>query len=1170
MIKKITLLSLLFIPIFNIFSKDFQEIAFDYIKKNNDQFNIETKEISKLKVVDKIVDDIELTHVWIQQSTNNIYLYNVIIGIHINKDGQVVHSSGKFIDKVDEKINSLDYRINMTNSVMISAKLMSENKWNGTVNKKNKIENGYFVFEPLAGLTNDPVKVRKFYFYDETKDKLRIGYEVTLENDDHSNSFSYHIDGVTGELINKIDNVIHCQFENQLSKSEIIKKALGDSILPPNTIRFRNNNSNNNNNDRLDNTNNTDAIISETSSYNVFPYFVEAPSFDSRQIISNPFDVVASPYGWHDTNGAAGAESNLTTGNNVDAYVDKIITPSINNNAPDAQYPRPDGGASLNFNFPLDLTQRTDTFGTTVTNNNYKAVVTQLFYTCNIVHDIMYKFGFIESTRNFQRNNYGRGGVANDFVKAEALDGSGTNNANFSSGTDGSSGRMQMYMFDAPLDRPLLIINAPQSIKDTVTETARAQFGPCNYNVTGTCAIVNDGSVNPTYACSPIINASQINGKIAIVDRNDCSFYSKVLKCQQSGAIGVIICNRVDSLIGAMSFTGVDAITIPSMLVTKSVGDILKNNINNGLNVTLYNNDPNECDNVTVVNINGALDNGVVIHEYGHGISNRLTGSGSNCLSNLEQGGEGWSDFFTLALTHKAGDTRNTPRGIGTFTNSEATTGSGIRTYQYTTDMAVNPWTYADVATMPETPITNSAGEITGYVPNSAQVHVLGELLAVTLWDLYWNLIDVYGYNSNLYLGTSGTSGNSKAISLVTKGLTLQGCSPGYINVRDGILKADSILFNKANTCLIWSTFARRGMGFSALQGSSNNCNDQTAAFNLPPSCNTTPTATASFTASDTTVCVGGSLTFTNTSTASSGSPDSVKWTIPGGVPGTSTSATTVTPTFSTAGTYVVSLIAYKSGNASVAATKSIRVKPLPTLSVTSPAICSGNTAQPIASGNSTSYSWTGGLAAVANPTTGVLTTTTTYTVTGTRELCTATAVSTVTVNAAPTVSVNSPTICSGTTADLTVTGTATTFAWTGGLASTATPTTPVLTTTTTYTVTGTLGTCSKTAVATVTVTALPNVTVNSPSICSGATATLTATNATSYTWSPNIGGTASVTTPALTTTTTYTVTGTANGCTKSAVATGNGHSTTGSNGEFTKYLFGHHSNLNSRWRNNI
>ncbi len=169
------------------------------------------------------------------------------------------------------------------------------------------------------------------------------------------------------------------------------------------------------------------------------------------------------------------------------------------------------------------------------------------------------------------------------------------------------------------------------------------------------------------------------------------------------------------------------------MLVTKSVGDILKNNINNGLNVTLYNNKPNECDNVEFININGALDNSVVIYRYGKGhIKWSTRVQSSNCLSNLEQGGEGWSDFFTLALTHKAGDTRNTPRGIGTFTNSEATTGSGIRTYQYTTDMAVNPWTYADVATMPETPITNSADEITGYIPNSARVHVPGELLAVT------------------------------------------------------------------------------------------------------------------------------------------------------------------------------------------------------------------------------------------------------------------------------------------------------------------------------------------------------------------------------------------------------------------------------------------------------
>ncbi|MEG2429795.1 MAG: phosphoribosylglycinamide synthetase C domain-containing protein, partial [Oscillospiraceae bacterium] len=49
----------------------------------------------------------------------------------------------------------------------------------------------------------------------------------------------------------------------------------------------------------------------------------------------------------------------------------------------------------------------------------------------------------------------------------------------------------------------------------------------------------------------------------------------------------------------------------------------------------------------------GSLDNGIIAHEYGHGISNRLTGpiSNANCLSNLEQMGEGWSDFFGLMIT---------------------------------------------------------------------------------------------------------------------------------------------------------------------------------------------------------------------------------------------------------------------------------------------------------------------------------------------------------------------------------------------------------------------------------------------------------------------------------------------------------------------------------------
>jgi PKD repeat protein len=302
----------------------------------------------------------------------------------------------------------------------------------------------------------------------------------------------------------------------------------------------------------------------------------------------------------------------------------------------------------------------------------------------------------------------------------------------------------------------------------------------------------------------------------------------------------------------------------------------------------------------------------------------------------------------------------------------------------------------------------------------------------------------------------------------------------------------------------------------------------------------TTPTVTASFTASDTVVCPGSSLTFTNASTATNGTLDSVRWTIPGGTPATSNSTTTVVPTFNTTGTYVISLTAYTHNGttviASTAFTKSIRVKAKPNVTLSYPDICSGSTATITASG-ATNYTWTGGLPSVSNPTTPVLTTTTTYTVTGTTSGCTNTAVAVITVNPKPNVTVTSPSICSGQTAQPVASG-ATSYTWTGGLSSVSNPTTPALTTTTTYTVTGSNGICSKTAVSTVTVSSSLNVTVTSPAICAGQTAQPVASGATTYTWTGGLTSVSNPTTPVLTTTTTYTVTGSSGSCSKTAIAT--------------------------------
>ena len=202
---------------------------------------------------------------------------------------------------------------------------------------------------------------------------------------------------------------------------------------------------------------------------------------------------------------------------------------------------------------------------------------------------------------NFQASNLGRGGAENDYVLADAQDGSGTNNANFATPADGGSGRMQMYLWSG--------------------------------------AVQKDGDV----------------------------------------------------------------------------------------------------------------DNGIISHEFAHGISNRLTGgpAQAGCLQNNEQMGEGWSDYYGLMYTQNwATSTLTTgfssPRAVGTYAAGQSASSVGIRSQRYCTNFNVNNKVYA--ATIP------------------AESHDRGEIWCATLWDMTWNIINQVGsINPNLF-DNSNLGGNSIAL----------------------------------------------------------------------------------------------------------------------------------------------------------------------------------------------------------------------------------------------------------------------------------------------------------------------------------------------------------------------------------------------------------------------
>ncbi|MCC6182218.1 MAG: T9SS type A sorting domain-containing protein [Bacteroidia bacterium] len=191
--------------------------------------------------------------------------------------------------------------------------------------------------------------------------------------------------------------------------------------------------------------------------------------------------------------------------------------------------------------------------------------------------------------------------------------------------------------------------------------------------------------------------------------------------------------------------------------------------------------------------------------------------------------------------------------------------------------------------------------------------------------------------------------------------------------------------------------------------------------------------------------------------------------------------------------------------------------------------ICSGNTTTLTASGVST-YTW------VSGPTTSTIAVTpsvsTTYSVTGTNSVGCVSNMATklVTVNTTPTISVNSGSICSGTSFTITPSG-ASTYTIQGGSA-VVSPTAN-----STYTVVGTSSAgcvSANTATSNVTVNTTPTVSVNSGSICSGTSFTITPSGASTYT----IQGGSAVVSP--TATANYTVVGTSSAGCISNVATSN------------------------------
>jgi extracellular elastinolytic metalloproteinase len=586
------------------------DIALEYTRSNVDLLGLQAGDLAEFEIADIVPNQATgSTHIYLQQTFQGLPVYNAQLQINVNRDGRILSVNNAFVPMLSSAVNRMAPSVSAADAVS-----------RGSAQLRRPLRTPPRVLREAAalnrettldhaGISTEPITAR-LMLLPIRRAEIRLVWNFQLHTLDSEHAFDFTVDAESGEVWTRFDWMTSSQYTVY---QRPVESPNHTSPLPPS---------------------------------------------DGRTVQVNPEDLVASPFGWHDINGVAGPEYTITRGNNVHAYED-----SNNDGLPPAV--EVDCGPSLLCSFPINLL--------TVPGGYVPAAVTNLFYWNNTLHDIQYRYGFTEAAGNFQVNNYGRGGLGNDDLRAEALDGGGTNNANMLTPPDGQRPRMQMYVWT---------------------------------------------SASPTRTSD--------------------------------------------------------------------------------------------------------LDAGVIVHEYGHGISNRLVGGPSNvsCLGNRQQPGEGLSDWWALVYTAKPGDSGPMGRGMGTYLVNQPTTGGGIRAQRYSTDPAINTWTYESI--------------------NGAAVpHGVGSVWAQAAWEMYWALVNRYGFDPNLYNALGG-AGNQRAMLYVNEGLMNTACSPTFTDVRDGILQAAIDNYGGQDVCLLWDTFAAFGLGADAVSGGSGSTSP-TNGFSTPFYCLTVP-----------------------------------------------------------------------------------------------------------------------------------------------------------------------------------------------------------------------------------------------------------------------------------------------------------------------------------------
>ncbi len=371
---------------------DAAEIARAFVAKNPGLYGLSTAETKSLVSLRRLeTPGTGVTHLTFGQQYRGIPVFKAGLKADVRADGALLSTSGTLIPSLPRAVNAAAPKISVLRAFQLAAGYagLVGAPLPGPVGQPE----GVRLTTPFAAgtLFTQPPVLQLTYF--AGSGRAVLAWDTTLYLAATGDAYHLLVDAVTGELLFRLNYLSHASgpvYVTEAPTEEFPFSNPAPLVLARATQTFNGGND-----------------------FNGSPLFAAGdPHFD-----------------WW-----AGVAQTSTYTNNVTAGPARTASQAL---------PPPVNAANGDFTFPLNLAQAPSTYTSASTVN--------LFYWNNRLHDIWYRFGFNEAAGNFQSNNFSKGGVGNDRVRALAQFGGGIgdfqNNADFATPPDGEPGQMRMFEF---------------------------------------------------------------------------------------------------------------------------------------------------------------------------------------------------------------------------------------------------------------------------------------------------------------------------------------------------------------------------------------------------------------------------------------------------------------------------------------------------------------------------------------------------------------------------------------------------------------------------------------------------------------------------------------------------------------------------------------------------